>query len=181
MTATAAPAPAATNDADPYLGPRYPLGVDVSETTPEAPSPTPELTLFMLVTENDVANRGDGGRLLLQSIERGQNAGYVQEESGPRRSVILGANLVLSVAADSFLLQYPWKGRSGKEQRVYVVTVREGTWADVPPDPDKQPVAVPVARTARELLAEARLAAVREGNTTLATEIEAQLTPSVSV
>jgi hypothetical protein len=123
---------------DPLFGPHYPLAVDVDESTPEAPSPSPVLTLYMLVTENDVANRGDGGKLLLQSIVNGQNAGYVQEsEDGPKQSIIVAANLVLSAAADSFLLAFPWKGKKSKEGRPYRITVEEVAWSDVPPDPTK--------------------------------------------
>lgn len=165
-----------TREVDPCYGPPYPLDVLVDEDTPEAPSPSPKLTLFMLLTENDVASRGDGGKLLFQEILRGQNVGYVQDGNradAPKRSVVVASNFVISAAADSFMLQYPWKGKRGKADRPYRLTLEECSWDDVPPDPAApKPVPPP---SARELLAQALDAARREGDTTLAGELQTKL------
>jgi hypothetical protein len=90
---------------------------------PEAPMPSPTLTLYLRVAENDAPNDFDGGRLRLHSVRGGLDP------------EVLDVSLLIVARTDAFLQQWPWKTREAKQQRFYRLVLEEIPESDMPADP----------------------------------------------
>jgi hypothetical protein len=108
------------------------------DETPEAPAPSPTLSLYLRVVENDAANDFDGGRLVMKPVRAGIDP------------AIMDASLVIASKTDGFLTRFPWKTRAAKQGRFYRLTVEEVPESELPPDPE---VEARKAQLERELAA----------------------------
>lgn len=122
--------------------------------------------LFFRCAENRVEDDHDGGLVLFQPV-RGQIPEQLEQLQDFR--------LALSFKHDEPMRAYPVT-RDEKNSRFYRMTLEEVTEAELPPGPDK-----PRLPSAFEILAQARAAAEREGNTALVTALDRQLADGVAV